>query len=255
MSILSALPSPQSPLHTEALNNFSSDSIEPFTHIQALGLEKVSKEPPPSIDPITSLELRLRLLESLIVGLDPDEKGKLELKNDTLVKSAENVKRTVDKYVEGNDTLKRFIAHYDQYERYLTPAFSLGLLEEPSYENLSSFDLAAYLHDMEPEIRSADTDMQEIEALLRKGAAEAGKLPNHVDLEPRLAALRKSQQENKERANALERRVADIIENHTTYIDALSELFVEWDDALTNAESRVGKMERDKEERKRLGLE
>lgn len=119
MSILSALPSPQSPLHTEALNNFSSDSIEPFTHIQALGLEKVSKEPPPSIDPITSLELRLRLLESLIVGLDPDEKGKLELKNDTLVKSAENVKRTVDKYVEGNDTLKRFIAHcaYDLEHR------------------------------------------------------------------------------------------------------------------------------------------
>lgn len=38
-------------------------------------------------------------------------------------------------------------------------------------------------------------------------------------------------------------------------IDALSELFVAWDDAIIDAENRVAKMERDKEERRRLGLD
>ncbi|KIK61757.1 hypothetical protein GYMLUDRAFT_58804 [Collybiopsis luxurians FD-317 M1] len=236
--VLSGLPSPHSPA---------------FPHIQAM--EKTARDPPPVIDPITSLELRLRLLESLVVGLDPDEKGKQELKNETLTKSAENIKRIVNQYVEGNDTLRRFINHYELYERFLTPAFALGLLEEPAYETMSSADLVTYLRDMEPEIRSADSGMQEIEALLRKGAAEAGKLPIYVDLEPRLKALLELQQENKARADALEARVANIMENHATYIDALSELFVAWDDAIMDAENRVAKMERMKEERKRLGLE
>jgi hypothetical protein len=38
-------------------------------------------------------------------------------------------------------------------------------------------------------------------------------------------------------------------------VDALSELFVAWDDAITDAEDKVARLERDREERKRLGYE
>jgi hypothetical protein len=38
-------------------------------------------------------------------------------------------------------------------------------------------------------------------------------------------------------------------------VDALSELFVAWDDTITEAEDKVQKLERDREERRRLGLE
>ena len=38
-------------------------------------------------------------------------------------------------------------------------------------------------------------------------------------------------------------------------VDALSELFVAWDDTLTEAEDKITRLEREKAERLRLGLE
>jgi hypothetical protein len=38
-------------------------------------------------------------------------------------------------------------------------------------------------------------------------------------------------------------------------VDALSELFVDWDETVTSAESAIKRLERQKEERQRLGLE
>jgi hypothetical protein len=38
-------------------------------------------------------------------------------------------------------------------------------------------------------------------------------------------------------------------------VDALSELFVAWDDILAETENKVTKLERDREERQRLGYE
>jgi hypothetical protein len=37
-------------------------------------------------------------------------------------------------------------------------------------------------------------------------------------------------------------------------VDALSELFVAWDDTITDAEDKVAKLEREREERRRMGL-
>lgn len=38
-------------------------------------------------------------------------------------------------------------------------------------------------------------------------------------------------------------------------VDSLSELFVAWDDTITEAEDKVAKLERDREDRKRMGYE
>lgn len=70
----------------------------------------------------------------------------------------------------------------------------------------------------------------------------------------------------------LERRIAALVERHATHVscpsiramftcpisfvsqvDTLSELFVAWDDVLNETESKVNRLERDKEERQRLG--
>ncbi|EEB88214.1 hypothetical protein MPER_14076 [Moniliophthora perniciosa FA553] len=61
--------------------------------------------------------------------------------------------------------------------------------------------------------------------------------------------------EDAERVEKLEKRIAGIIESHATYIDALSELFVAWDDAIIEAENETAREEREHEERVRLGLE
>ncbi len=38
-------------------------------------------------------------------------------------------------------------------------------------------------------------------------------------------------------------------------VDALSELFVAWDDTLTDAEHKITKLERERAERRRMGLQ
>ncbi|KAJ4473577.1 hypothetical protein J3R30DRAFT_3509779 [Lentinula aciculospora] len=237
----------------ESASDDGAKSLPSFSYIRSLG-----QDLPPSIDPLTALELRLRLLESLVVGLDGEESRKVS--SATLVKSTENIKRTVDKYVDGNETLKKFSIHYDRYAPYLTPAFALGLVDESALSATASSpeSLQNYVHEMEPEIRSADTSMQEIENLLRRGVLDGGgvndKLESYVPLNPRLSALIESHQQNQLRADELERRVARIMESHAGYIDTLSDLFLAWDDALIDAENRMMKMERTKEERERVGL-
>lgn len=46
----------------------------------------------------------------------------------------------------------------------------------PSYENMTASEFETFLQEMEPDIRAADRDMREIEALDQKGVAAVGKL-------------------------------------------------------------------------------
>jgi hypothetical protein len=220
---------------------------------------------PPVIDPALSLELRLRWLEALLLGVRQDardRKGKdkvPELKHgETLIRLAEDVQRRLDNVIQSNDGLQRFMSKYDLHAHLLTAAFALsGVLPgpAPTYENMSPEELEALLVEMEPEIRAADRDMREIEMLEQKGVTAAGKLADYETLRPRLDALLKAHQEDIRLAASLEKRIAALVDRHATHVDALSELFVAWDDVLTETENKVIKLERDREERQRLGYE
>ncbi|KII87378.1 hypothetical protein PLICRDRAFT_125405 [Plicaturopsis crispa FD-325 SS-3] len=223
--------------------------------------------PPPVIDPALSLELRLRWLEALLLGVRQDakdRKGKERerapvLKNgESLLRLAEDVQRRLDNVVDSNEGLKRFMEHYDQHAHLLTPSFALSgsiPTTPPSYENMAPGELEAFLAEMEPDIRAADRDMREIELLEKKGVTGGGKLADFEPLKPRLEALIKAHEEDDKLAASLERRIAHLMERHATQVDALSELFVAWDDTITVAEDKVSRLERDKAERKRLGYE
>lgn len=220
---------------------------------------------PPAIDPVLSLELRLRWLEALLLGVRQDardRKGKdkvPELKHgETLIHLAGDVQRRLDNVIQSNDSLQRFMSKYDLHAHLLTAAFALsGVLPgpAPTYENMSPEELEALLVEMEPEIRAADRDMREIEMLEQKGVTAAGKLADYESLQPRLDALLKAHQEDIKLATLLEKRIAALVDRHATHVDALSELFVAWDDVLTETENKVIKLERDREERQRLGYE
>ncbi|KIJ65599.1 hypothetical protein HYDPIDRAFT_27597 [Hydnomerulius pinastri MD-312] len=220
---------------------------------------------PTTIDPALSLELRLRWLEALLLGVRQDvreRKGKdkiSELKpGESLIHLAEDVQRRLNNVVDSNDGLKKFMTQYDHHAQLLTPAFALsGTVPGPSptYENMSSEELEALLAEMEPDIRAADRDMREIELLEQRGVLSAGKLADYEALQPRLQALLAAQEEDMKVAASLEKRIASLVERHATHVDALSELFVAWDDVLTETESKVRRLERDKDERQRLGYE
>ena len=61
----------------------------------------------------------------------------------------------------------------------MTPSFALsGILPDPpTYDKMSPEEVDAFLAEMEPDIRAADRDMLEIDALEKKGITGAGKLP------------------------------------------------------------------------------
>ncbi|PFH50264.1 hypothetical protein AMATHDRAFT_123746, partial [Amanita thiersii Skay4041] len=214
------------------------------------------------IDPALALELRLRWLETIVLGVQ----AALLKHGETLAHLAEDVQRRLDAIVEANEGLKRFMALYDQHANLLTPASALtGMLADsrlslphdtpPEYANLTPEEFDALLIEMEPDIRAADRDMREIEMLEKKGVIGAGRLPEYEALQPRLEALIKAHQEDLELILTLESRVATIMKQNAMQVDALSELFVAWDDTLTEAESKASRLEREKAERLRLGLE
>jgi len=233
---------------------------------------------PTTIDPVLSLELRLRWLEALLLGVrQHDARGgsgrdtnkdyskttttTTELTkplggSQTLVRLAADVQRRLDHIVESNEGLKKFMYQYDQHARLLTPAFALsGTLPgpAPTYDDMSPDELEALLSEMEPDIRAADRDMREVELLEQKGVLSAGKLADHEALQPRLQALLVAQEQDMSLAASLEKRIASLVERHATHVDTLSELFVAWDDVLTETEKKVKRLERDEEERRRLG--
>ncbi|TFK29636.1 hypothetical protein FA15DRAFT_684529 [Coprinopsis marcescibilis] len=235
---------------------------------------------PKPIDPRLALELRVRWLEAIVYGAKheagaalqgqrtrpaPPAKGKQRdpsvKDGETLIRLAENVQSRLSATVESNEGLRKFMDHYDQHAQYLSPAFALtGIIadeEAPSssYSGMTAEEIDAFLTEMEPDIRAADRDMSEIEALVKKGVTGAGRLPDHENLKPRLDALIARNRSDLELAASLERRIATIMQRHATSVDALSELFVAWDDALTVAEDGITKMEKEKQDRRRIGLE
>ena len=77
-----------------------------------------------------------------------------------------------------------FLCLDDQNSHLLTPSFTLsGILPDaPTYDNMSPEEVDAFLAEMEPDIRAADRDMLEIDALEKKGITGAGKLPGTISI-------------------------------------------------------------------------
>ncbi|CAK5274021.1 unnamed protein product, partial [Mycena citricolor] len=227
-----------------------------FSSIPSSSSASPNTKSPAVIEPALSLELRLRWLEAILLGvkqLDTSKALDTLPRGETLVRAADDIQKRLNAIVSSNDGLKRFIDRYDQHEALL--ASSSAPSEGPTYQNISASELEVLLVEMEPDIRAAERDMQEIELLEEKGITGAGKLADHESLQPRLDALIQLQQEDLALAASLEKRLERLMQTHATQVDALSELFVAWDDAVLDTELRVHQLEKYKQERQRLGLE
>ncbi|KAH9167768.1 hypothetical protein EDB89DRAFT_1995481 [Lactarius sanguifluus] len=218
------------------------------------------------LGPTQSLELRVRWLEALIYGAKHDEslaglhERKPELKRgETLLRAAEHAHRRMNDVASTHDALRKFLSQYEQHAQYLTPAFALSgtlpTIAPPEYADMSPAELAAVAAELEPDIRVADNDMREIEALQKRGVTGAGSLSDNEALRPRLEALLLRHAEDLERAAALEKRVAKIVREYALQVDGLSELFVMWDETLRRAEDRVTMLEKEQEERLSRGYD
>ena len=98
-------------------------------------------------------------------------------------------------------------------------------------------ELETFLQEMESDIRAADRDMREIEALDHKGVAAVGKLTSecpplpvcvklvyaiitadYQTFRPRIEALLEAHKQDTELAGSLEKRVAALIKQYGTHV-------------------------------------
>lgn len=199
-----------------------------------------------NVTPAMSLELRLRWLEALLVGVNAKASysaGMKKGKKMTLFKRAEELQKQMEGIANANEGLKKFmdrcaygyflflppsfsILTDDTYTPYLTPSFILsGITPQASF--LTSSELDALLSEIESDIRSADRDLQEIEELEKRGVMDAEKLGDCERLRGRLEALVNRHEEDLKNAKELEGRIARLLERHATKVGGLL-LFPEW---------------------------
>ncbi|KAI9437945.1 hypothetical protein H4582DRAFT_2111564 [Lactarius indigo] len=261
---------PSSPPPTLSVSRIS----QPHLAIPLPAEESISSQEH-HLGPTQSLELRVRWLEALIYGAKHDEslaslqERKPELKRgETLLRAAEHAHRRMNDVASTHDALRKFLSQYEQHAQYLTPTFALsGTLPTtapPEYADMSPAELAAVAAELEPDIRAADNDMREIEALQKRGVTGAGSLSGAYIIPPHLqrsvaAPTRDASVATLQRTSSappsLEKRVAKIVREYALQVDGLSELFVMWDETLRRAEDRVTKLEKEQGERSLRGYD
>ena len=80
-----------------------------FSQATATATASLVPAPPTKIDPLIALELRLRWLEALILGVKQDS-GRPSLKHgETVSRLAEMVQRNLNKAVQGNEGMTKFM--------------------------------------------------------------------------------------------------------------------------------------------------
>ncbi|KAG8825344.1 hypothetical protein FRC19_011648 [Serendipita sp. 401] len=251
---------------------------------------------PPHISPEIALQLRIRWLEALLLGVneagskssnkpggaakniansgqkkavpaveeeeeeDESETDEEQFETDaeTLIRRAEEIQRRLDGIIEKNDDLARFIENYDKHAHLFTPLFAFSHQNPstaPSYNMLSSEDLDALLQEMEPDIREADRALLSIVQLEKQGVTGAGRLEEYEPLLPRLSEVLKKHKEDVNRFEALEAKVLSMLERYGERVRIMSELFVQWSDAIQDIDGDITNLETEQNERQRLGLQ
>ncbi|KAF8602725.1 hypothetical protein BDV93DRAFT_545121 [Ceratobasidium sp. AG-I] len=211
---------------------------------------------PVPVSPELMLELRLRWLEALVLGIGKDGNVVPPREQDatgTLVRKANDAQRALDDSVKMNDGLRKFMSVYNQNAHLLTPAFAHGLVPTP--DTVSVSDLEALMLESEAEIRAADRDLREIAELESRGVLDAGKLPGHEPLQPRVDALIQAHLEDIALFDSLEERISKLITNYSSHVNGLSELFVEWDAVLNKAEVLTTRREKERERAKETSFD
>ncbi|KZT53884.1 hypothetical protein CALCODRAFT_485976 [Calocera cornea HHB12733] len=217
----------------------------------AMGLDMAPDAP--EMTPEVSLEIRLRWLEALVLGAGgrrvPPGRPAKQLTH-PLVREAEEVQDRLAAICKDNLPLKRFMSCFDLYAPLLPPPE-----DQPAPpDSLTPEEAAIYLAEAEPDVRAADRDMADIKELERKGVLNAGRLPEHAALKPRLRDLMKQHSKNRQKFANIEKRLMGILQSYASSIDSLSEKFVELNEIVADAEIEVARLEREKAEREKRGL-
>ncbi|GAA5954383.1 hypothetical protein JCM3765_004443 [Sporobolomyces pararoseus] len=202
-------------------------------------------EKPVPITPYLALDLRLRFIESLI---SPDSRSSSKSSTSiSLARRVSHVEAQLKQALESGgstDAIRRFVQNYDSN----CPLLSVAPLPVnlPNSNEMSVEAKVALVLEAENEIKILERDLREIETLNQRGVVEAGKLSEHEALKGPLEQLTEATKPVAETYSSLEDRTTVLLQQYNDYITELSELFISWNDLISEAEATVTKLEKQK---------
>ncbi|GAA5837695.1 hypothetical protein JCM5353_003820 [Sporobolomyces roseus] len=200
---------------------------------------------PITITPELAIDLRLRFLESLISPTSSTPS--ISTDSTSLARRVSLIESQLKQTLESGastEAVRRFVQNYDLN----SPLLSVAPLplNPPDSNDLSTQAKISLILEAEHDIRSLERDLRDIEILNQRGVVEAGKLPEHEALKGPVKQLETDARPVAAKYASLEARTNTLLRNYNDYITNLSELFVSWNDLVTEAEETVTKLEKER---------
>ncbi|GAA5896672.1 hypothetical protein JCM6882_005756 [Rhodosporidiobolus microsporus] len=222
-------------------------------------------DPQPSpLTPHLAIDLRLRLLESLLA---PTTSSAPAHPPATAVPLARRIARVNEQLSAAlgtagagggggaaaagaggaSEAVRRFVQNYDLNAPLLSVApIPPGSSSSSGGEDVTPQAKVSLILEAENEIRTLERELREIQVLDERGVVGAGKLGDHEPLKPLLAELRQAATPIAASYASLETRTTSLLHQYNNYISTLSELFVSWNDVLSEAEDALSKLEKER---------
>ncbi|UZJ52123.1 hypothetical protein CBS101457_001443 [Exobasidium rhododendri] len=217
-----------------------------------------------------SLILRLALIESLTLGGSQQRTESvsttatpvtlLPQSKETLLLRSQNAQLQFLQSIERHKPIVQFVNEYKENQAYLQPA---GLVsEDDKRENggdveqsrtldggegvplLSTQSIISLLLESEADIRQLSRDLRRCSDFHERGIAGAGKLADHMALLPRLDRLASETDAASKQRMMTEERAMQLMEQYSAQVDVISNLFIQWDQILTQTEGVLTQLER-----------
>ncbi|CAD6573329.1 MAG: hypothetical protein CYPHOPRED_005119 [Cyphobasidiales sp. Tagirdzhanova-0007] len=194
-----------------------------------------------------AIDLRVRLLE-VLVGLDTPM-ARMDKMKKSISRRAHDVVEEVYQALDaaGLEAVKRFLEGYDLNAPLLVPQLTASTQMALSSSDLVPQAKAILILEAEQDIRNLERELREIDALEKRGVVSAGRLANYQPLKPRLLQLQEDLTAIASSYSSLEKRVESVLSSYDSYVNTVSQLFINWNDAITQAEKAVTMIERERD--------
>ncbi|KAI8458730.1 hypothetical protein BY996DRAFT_6430138 [Phakopsora pachyrhizi] len=210
-------------------------------------------------DDLLAIDLRVRLLECIVVGslpssanfaqriqqLSGNQSGSnLPSTQASVGHRAERVLSELRNILDTkpNEAIRRFVESYDLNEPLLhIPNPLLNQRECHASTSLSLQEKLELVLEADSEITQLERDLREIELLDQRGFTGSGRLTAFDISQDVLIPL----EECKRVIFDLESRATDAMSHYDSYVNALSEIFISWDDILTTIEEEISRLQHD----------
>ncbi|CAO3611794.1 unnamed protein product [Mucor fragilis] len=183
-------------------------------------------------------EARLRHLEHVLLG---QNSAQSKSSNETLVKRVETLQKELDAVYKNNKPIRDFVTKYDAHAKLLNPNTSTYTMEREILAPDVKLELLLTANDDLEKFAQEVKQVQDLEYVVSGSEFEVIET-----LGPKLASQEVTHTDQISELNQITKQVSDFMERYNHTVNTLSEIFIQWDHILTNMESHVGSLERQK---------